>query len=76
MKNINKVAVLGGGGRTGNYLVNQLLKEGFSIKLLLRNPENFSIQNNKIEIIKGDAVDVESIKVLLADCDAVLSTVG
>ncbi|QGK76419.1 NAD(P)-dependent oxidoreductase [Flavobacterium sp. SLB02] len=76
MKNIKKVAVLGGGGRTGNYLVNQLLKEGFSVKLLLRHPEDFSIQNNQIEMIKGDAVDLESIKSLLKDCQAVLSTIG
>lgn len=76
MKNIKKVAVLGGGGRTGNYLVNQLLKEGFSVKLLLRHPENFPIQNNQIEMIKGDALDLESIKSLLKDCQAVLSTIG
>jgi len=76
MKNIKKVAVLGGGGRTGNYLVNQLLKEGFSVKLLLRDPENFPIQNNQIEIIKGDALDLVSIKSLLKDCQAVLSTIG
>jgi putative NADH-flavin reductase len=76
MKNINKVAVLGGGGRTGNYLVNQLLEKGFSIKLLLRNPENFSIQSSQIEIIKGDALDIEAIKLLLHDCQAVISTIG
>jgi putative NADH-flavin reductase len=76
MKNIKKVAVLGGGGRTGNYLVNQLLKEGFSIKLLLRNPENFSIQHAHIEIVNGDALDLASIQLLLKDCEAVLSTIG
>lgn len=76
MKTIYKVAVLGGGGRTGNYLVNQLLKEGFSIKLLLRNPEDFTIQSSQIEIIKGDALDIESIQVLLQDCQAVMSTIG
>ena len=76
MKNISKVAVLGGGGRTGKYLVNQLLKNGFSVKLLLRNPDNFTIQNSKIEIIKGDAINEESIKILLRDCQAVISTIG
>ena len=76
MKNINKVAVLGGGGRTGNYLVNQLLKEGFSVKLLLRHPENFTIQNPGIEIIKGDALDLETIQLLFKDCQAVISTIG
>jgi putative NADH-flavin reductase len=76
MKNINKVAVLGGSGRTGKYLVNQLLKKGFSIKLLLRDPESFTIKSSQIEIIQGDAVDLNSIKLLLKDCQAVLSTVG
>ncbi|MFH7003101.1 NAD(P)-dependent oxidoreductase [Flavobacterium bizetiae] len=76
MKNMKKVAVLGGGGRTGNYLVSQLLKEEFSIKLLLRNPEKFSIQSNQIEIVKGDALELKSIQSLLKDCDAVLSTIG
>jgi len=76
MNNINKTAVLGGGGRTGTYIVNQLLKQGFSIKLLLRNPESFSIQNDQIEIIKGDALDLEAVQLLLQDCQAVISTVG
>ncbi|AOC94888.1 NmrA-like family protein [Flavobacterium anhuiense] len=76
MKDISKVAVLGGGGRTGKYLVKQLLKNGFSIKLLLRNPDNFTIQNSKIEIIKGDALSEESVSLLLGDCQAVINTIG
>ncbi|MCC9062241.1 NAD(P)-dependent oxidoreductase [Flavobacterium piscisymbiosum] len=76
MKTIYKVAVLGGGGRTGNYIVKQLLKKGLSIKVLLRHPKNFTIQSSQIEIIKGDALDIESIKLLLKDCQAVISTVG
>lgn len=76
MKNTSKVAVLGGGGRTGKYLVKQLLKNGFSIKLLLRNPDNFTIQNSKIEIIKGDALSEESVSLLLGDCQAVINTIG
>ncbi|CAM3651289.1 NAD(P)-dependent oxidoreductase [Flavobacterium chungbukense] len=76
MKNISKIAVLGGGGKTGNYLVKHLLKEGFHLKLLLRNPEKFHIENSNIEIIQGDALDFESIKALLKDCHAVLSTIG
>lgn len=76
MKNILKVAVLGGSGRTGKYLVNQLLKKGFSLKILLRNPENFEIQNHNIEIIQGDVLDFDAIKLLLKDCQAVVSTIS
>ncbi|KAF2335523.1 NAD(P)-dependent oxidoreductase [Flavobacterium daemonense] len=76
MENISKVAVLGGAGRTGNYLINQLLNKGFYVKALVRNPENLTIQNSHLEIIKGDAVDEEIIRLLLADCQAVVSTIG
>ncbi len=76
MKNIKKVAVLGGAGRTGKYLVNQLLEQEFSVKALVRNPDKFTIQNSRLEIIKGDAVDEKIIRLLLEDCQAVISTVG
>lgn len=76
MKTIFKIAVLGGSGRTGKYLVDQLLKKGFDLKVLLRNPEKCTIQNPKIEIVKGDALDIDSIRNLLKDCAAVVSTLG
>jgi putative NADH-flavin reductase len=76
MKQHTKIAVLGGGGRTGKYLVTQLLLQGYSLKLLLRHPEDFTIQHQSIEIIKGDAIDPEAIRLLLEGCSAIISTVG
>ncbi|HPH46674.1 MAG TPA: NAD(P)H-binding protein, partial [Chryseolinea sp.] len=76
MKQKIKVAVLGGGGRTGKYLVTQLLNQGYSLKILLRNPENFQLHNPLIEIIKGDALDLEVIRSLAKDCTAIISTMG
>lgn len=71
-----KIAVLGGGGRTGKYLVTQLLMRGYNIKLLLRRPEKFQLESPFIEIIKGDAIDGEAIGSLCEGCQAVISTVG
>jgi putative NADH-flavin reductase len=71
-----KIAIIGGGGRTGKYLVDQLVNHGHSVKLLLRNPQNINVQNSLIEIVKGDAVDPASIHSLLAGCQAIISTVG
>ena len=75
-----KIAVIGGGGRTGQYLVDQLLNQGFYVKLLLRNPENFQSdvadKNPLIEIIEGDVLDYEVVKSLVGNCYAVISTVG
>ncbi len=75
MKTI-KIAVIGGTGKSGKYLVQQLLKKGFSVTLLLRNPENFDTQNPLLKIIKGDARNFESVLLLLQDCDMVVSTLG
>lgn len=76
MKEIQKIAVIGGGGRTGQYLVNQLIERGFSLKLLLRHPERFTIQSPQIELVRGDVLNAEAVRTLLEGCGAVLSTVG
>lgn len=72
----DKIAILGGGGRTGNYIVTRLLSQGYSLKVLLRNPENFQLESPLIEIIKGDAIDPDAIHSLVQGCQAVISTVG
>ncbi|MCK5443696.1 MAG: NAD(P)H-binding protein [Maribacter sp.] len=76
MKQHTKIAILGGGGRTGKFLVTQLIDQGYRLKLLLRNPEQFTIHSPLIEVLKGDAVDSEAIHALLEGCEAVMSTVG
>ncbi|MCI3936264.1 NAD(P)H-binding protein [Chryseobacterium aahli] len=72
----NRIAVIGGTGKSGKYLVQQLLEKGYPIKLLLRNPENFTLENPLIEIVKGDARDFEAVDNLIKDCSAVISKIG
>ncbi len=76
MKSIIKVAIIGGTGKSGKYLVAQLIKQGYSCKLLLRNPEIFSIKNPLLEIIKGDVQNLDAMRALIGDCDAVISALG
>lgn len=73
MKPIHTVAVIGGTGKAGKYLVKQLLLQNFRIKLLHRKPEILTFDNPLIEVIKGDARDYNAIHTLLNGCDAVLS---
>ncbi|MGY4537210.1 putative NADH-flavin reductase [Mucilaginibacter sp. UYNi724] len=73
MKPIHTVALIGGTGKAGKYLLKQLLLQNFRIKLLHRKPETLYLNNSLIEIIKGDARDYNAIYTLLQGCDAVLS---
>lgn len=76
MNNHNKIAVIGGTGKSGKYLVKQLLHQGFNFKILVRNPENHQHTHPQIEVLKGNVVDYNSIKELITDCQAVISTLG
>lgn len=75
MKKNMKIAVLGGGGRTGQYLVSQLLEKGYDLKLLLRSggPQ---FDSPRVEVTYGDAVELDSVRALVQGCQAVITTVG
>jgi putative NADH-flavin reductase len=76
MKNKLKIAVIGGTGKSGKYLVKQLLKQDFQLNLLVRNPDNFNVNSSFVEIVKGDVTDYSSVLTLIKDCQAVISTLG
>jgi putative NADH-flavin reductase len=76
MKHNLKIAILGGTGKSGRYLVKQLLNQDFHLKLLLRNPENLQVKSPLIEVVQGDARTYESIELLLDGCQAVISMLG
>jgi putative NADH-flavin reductase len=76
MQHIKKVAVIGGTGKSGHYLVQALLDQGFSFKVLLRNPEKFPIQSSLVETITGNVKNYAAVRKLLEGCGAVISTLG
>lgn len=76
MKNKIKIAIIGGTGKSGKYLVKQLIEEGFQLKLLLRNPDNSQINSPLVEVVKGNVANYASVHTLLNGCEAVISTLG
>ncbi|HEY4786017.1 MAG TPA: NAD(P)H-binding protein, partial [Bacteroidales bacterium] len=76
MKKYNKIAVIGGTGKAGKYLVNQLVHQGYRVKALVRNPDKPELGDPLIETIKGDVTNYESVFSLIQECDAVISTLG
>ena len=68
--------MIGGTGKSGKYLVQQLLSLAFPLKILVRNPETCQIKSPVVEIIQGDARNVEAVRSLIEGCQAVISTLG
>ena len=76
MEKQHKIAVIGGTGKTGTVLVNQLIREGYQVRLLVRNTEFEQKDTHSIEKVHGDAGDYPTILELIRGCDAVISTIG
>ncbi|AMR33175.1 epimerase [Mucilaginibacter sp. PAMC 26640] len=71
-----KVAIIGGTGKAGKYVVKQLLSRNIPVKFLHRSPEELQIDNPLIQFIKGDARDYDALLELLKGCTAIINTVG
>lgn len=76
MKEIKKIAVIGGTGKSGKYLIKQLIEQGYHIKALVRNPERFQIKSPLAEVIIGNVNDYEVLQSLICGCDAIISALG
>lgn len=76
MKSITKVAVIGGTGKAGQYLLQHLINRGISCNVLLRNFSQLPVNVPNVEIIRGDARDYEAVDALVQGCQAVISTLG
>jgi putative NADH-flavin reductase len=76
MQNNIKIAVIGGTGKSGKYLVQRLAGQAFPIKMLVRNPDTCQIRDPLLEIVQGDARNPEAIRSVIEGCQAVISTLG
>ena len=52
-----KVAVLGATGRTGRVLVEELLRRGHDVRVLVRDPGRLGEVADRVEVVQGDSRD-------------------
>lgn len=72
-----KIAVFGGTGFVGSYIVDNLIDKGYFPKLLVRQGSESKVASSeKCEIIDGDINNESSIKETISGSDAVIYTVG
>ncbi|WP_044640519.1 NAD(P)-dependent oxidoreductase [Risungbinella massiliensis] len=72
----SKIALIGGNGKAGRYITEKALQDGYHVRMLVRNPDRYTISDERIEKVKGDAQDLASIRSLLEGCHTVVNVVG
>lgn len=71
-----KIAIIGGTGFVGGYLVDAFLAGGHDINVLVRSGSEGKVRSEAVRTITGDLSAPEALADLLADCDAVIYNVG
>ncbi|MGY3051831.1 hypothetical protein ACVWYG_000018 [Pedobacter sp. UYEF25] len=68
--------VFGATGRTGQHFVSLALKEGHTVRALVRNPDKNLIENQNLKLVKGSIIDFENFDELVDGVDFVVSMLG
>ncbi len=72
MTNNKAILVIGATGMLGKPVAEQLMKDGFTVRVLVRNPEKArKLLGAGYEIVKGDFEDAASLKSAMQGCDGV-----
>ncbi len=72
-----KIALFGGTGFVGSYIIKELIKQDYTPKVLVRPGSEYKlVHRDKCEIISGDILNKNSIKEVLTDVDATIYNIG
>jgi len=71
-----RVALIGGTGFVGGYLIDALLEAGHDVSLLVRRGSEDKVQADVWRTISGDTADDSAVAATVAQCDAVIYNVG
>jgi len=71
-----KLFVIGATGRTGREIVQQALARGHHVTAFVRSPESMTLKNDRLTVLKGDAMDENQLFEAMQNHDAVLSALG
>jgi nucleoside-diphosphate-sugar epimerase len=68
------IAVIGGTGKSGKFLIRELIRQNIPFRLLLHNQS--PADPFPAPIVRGSARDLKTILELCAGCNAIISTLG
>ncbi|MFF5990762.1 NAD(P)-dependent oxidoreductase [Prauserella flavalba] len=71
-----KLTIFGATGGTGRQLVRQALDAGHSVTAVVRDPARLPVDHESLVVEAADVTDPTALRPLVADRDAVLSSLG
>lgn len=73
---MKKIIVFGATGGTGKLVAEQALQAGHKVTIVVRNPNNFVMEHQNLEIIKGDVFQSSTFESAFKEEDVIVSCLG
>lgn len=73
---MKKIALFGGSGQTGRLFLEQTLGNGYTVKVLVRNPAKLNLQHSELEIVQGNVLNEADVNTTVEGSDIVVSLFG
>ena len=71
-----RILIVGATGRTGRELVGQALEQGHQVTALVRKPKKMKLEHPNLRVMKGNALDYDSVESAMRGQSAVLCALG
>lgn len=71
-----QITILGSTGQVGKAVLNQALKAGYQVNVLVRDPEKLANLKEKVKVIRGNLLDEVAVEKALAGSTAVINVSG
>lgn len=71
-----RILILGATGRTGRFLVEEAVKQGYAINVLLRDKSKLNVNSNSITTFEGIPTDINTLLPAMQGCEAILSALN
>lgn len=71
-----QILLAGGTGYLGSYVLEELLKQGYKTKAIVRNPKKITNQHDRLTVVEGEVTKQNTLTDLCHGIDVVISTVG
>jgi putative NADH-flavin reductase len=71
-----RIVIFGANGPKGRILTKRALDAGHTVVAVTRHPEAFPLHHERLQVMRGDVLDLASVEQVVAGQDAVLSAIG
>jgi uncharacterized protein YbjT (DUF2867 family) len=72
----NKILLLGSTGRTGKWLLEELLAKGYQVNILIRDATKISIQSDLLTVFEGTPAKMDDLERAFEGCTVVFSALN